>query len=191
MPAHNQTAPGELEDVRRFVNSWSIPNQTRIETDQLPQWASDPQAWTRELSRCPLHPEDQLDTLLELRLALRESCANHDHDSEALNTWFDKVPLSAFIESIESVARLRLKPLQSTYRGHILALVANAIASGEWSRLKTCGDCQWAFYDHTRNGNKRWCGMSKGGPDGRACGTIAKVTAFRLRAADKARKAAE
>lgn len=186
MPVHNQIAPGELEEVRRFINTWSIPNQTRIETDELPHWASDPQAWARELSPCPLQSGDHLDTLLELRLALRKTCANHDHDSEALNIWFDKMPLSAFIESIEGLTHMRLKPAQRTYTGHILAIVANAIASGEWSRLKTCGDCQWAFYDHTRNGNKRWCGMSKGGPDGRACGTIAKVTAFRMRAAGKA-----
>ncbi|MGI4859348.1 MAG: CGNR zinc finger domain-containing protein [Janthinobacterium lividum] len=51
----------------------------------------------------------------------------------------------------------------------------------QWPRLKTCADCRWAFYDHTRNRSKRWCGMTKGGPDGRACGTIAKVGAYRAR----------
>jgi predicted RNA-binding Zn ribbon-like protein len=186
MQAHNQTAPGELEDVRRFLNSWSIPNQTRVATDELPRLSSDPQAWACELSPCPLRPGDPLETLLELRQALRKTCANHENDGEALNTWFSKVPLSACIESIGGRTRVRLKPAHSTYTGHILAIVANAIASGEWLRLKTCGDCQWAFYDHTRNGNKRWCGMSKGGPEGRACGTIAKVAAFRKRAAGKA-----
>ncbi|WP_429448818.1 CGNR zinc finger domain-containing protein [Paraburkholderia sp. 40] len=40
--------------------------------------------------------------------------------------------------------------------------------------------------DHTRNGSKRWCSMTKGGPDGRACGTIAKVAAYRAREATKA-----
>lgn len=186
MQTHNQIAPGELEDVRRFINSWSIPNQTRIETDELPQWASDPQVWARELSPCPLQPGDHLDTLLELRAALRRTCAKHDQDGAVLDTWFSKVPLLASVDSIEGVTTLRLQPAQRTYTGHILAIVANAVASGHWSRLKTCGDCQWAFYDHTRNGSKRWCGMSKGGPDGRACGTIAKVSAFRMRAAGMA-----
>ncbi|WP_371916672.1 CGNR zinc finger domain-containing protein [Pseudomonas sp. ATCC PTA-122608] len=70
---------------------------------------------------------------------------------------------------------------------YILAIVANAINCAQWSRLKTCGDCQWAFYDHTRSASKRWCGMSKGGPQGRACGTIAKVRAFREREVRKVR----
>jgi predicted RNA-binding Zn ribbon-like protein len=186
MQAHNQTAPGELEEVRRFINSWSIPNQTRIETDELPRWASDPQAWARELSPCSRQSDDDLDTLLALRRALRDTCAHHEGDGKALNVWFSQVPLLAAIESGDSMSHVRLKPAHGTYTGHLLAIVANAIAAGEWARLKTCGDCQWAFYDHTRNGSKRWCGMSKGGPDGRACGTIAKVTAFRKRAADKA-----
>jgi predicted RNA-binding Zn ribbon-like protein len=68
----------------------------------------------------------------------------------------------------------------------MVTAVAQAVASGEWLRLKTCPDCQWAFYDHTRNGSKRWCGMTKGGPDGRACGTIAKVSAYRERAREAA-----
>ena len=88
--------------------------------------------------------------------------------------------------SVGGVTTLSVISAEATYVGHILAAVANAIASGAWSRLKTCGDCQWAFYDHTRNGSKRWCGMTKGGPNGRACGTIAKVSAFRSRAAAKA-----
>jgi predicted RNA-binding Zn ribbon-like protein len=75
----------------------------------------------------------------------------------------------------------QLTPAQNTFAAHTLAIVANAINGAQWARLKTCDDCQWAFYDHTRSANKRWCGMSKGGPQGRACGTIAKVRAFRER----------
>ena len=185
MPASNQPAPGELEEVRRFINSWSIPNQTRIEKDELPLWACDPWAWARELSPYPMQPDDDLDTLRQLRLDVRRTCANHHHDSEALNIWLTRTPLLGCIESIDGLTTLRLEPAQPTYAGRIIATVANAIASGQWSRLKTCGDCQWAFYDYTRSGNKRWCGMTKGGPEGRACGTIAKVSAFRKRAASK------
>ena len=42
-------------------------------------------------------------------------------------------------------------------------------------RLKACPDCRWVFYDNSRNGSKRWCGMYAGEEGGRACGTIAKV----------------
>jgi hypothetical protein len=183
----SQAAPGDLEYVRRFINTWSIPNQTRVETDVLPLLVSDEQAWAHELSPYPRNASDNLETLLTLRSDLRKTCANHDFDSEVLNAWFKQVPLRVRLESDDGLTTMRLEPVQATYTGHILAIVANAMASGEWSRLKTCGDCQWAFYDHTRNGKKRWCGMSKGGPEGRACGTIAKVSAFRQRAAEKAK----
>jgi hypothetical protein len=54
-----------------------------------------------------------------------------------------------------------------------------AVADGQWQRLKACPDCRWVFYDHTRNASKRWCLMHAGGPDGRACGTIAKLRQYR------------
>ena len=185
MQSHNQVAPGNLESVRRFINTWSIPNDTRIETDCLPLLASDPDAWHRDLSRCPRHSTDSLDTLTALRRDLRKSCDGSDVNSEQLNAWFHRVALFVQVESDAVTSTLSVKPADGTYIAHVLAAVANAVASGEWSRLKICGDCQWAFYDHTRNGSKRWCGMTKGGPNGRACGTIAKVSAFRSRAAAK------
>jgi predicted RNA-binding Zn ribbon-like protein len=37
------------------------------------------------------------------------------------------------------------------------------------------------FYDHSRNGRRTWCAMYAGTPDGRACGTIAKVRTYRRR----------
>jgi CGNR zinc finger/Putative stress-induced transcription regulator len=59
------------------------------------------------------------------------------------------------------------------------AAVVSAISAGTWTRLKACPDCHWVFYDNTRNGSKRWCLMYAGGPEGRACGTIAKVRRYR------------
>lgn len=187
MQQHNQVAPGDLEEVRRFINTWSIPNQTRIEEDALPLLVEDPQAWASELSTYPRQPADSLKKLRALRQVLRHACASADEQDQALNHWLSRYPLLAQRQFSDGLPHLRLAPAQTRYAGHLLAIVANAIAAGHFSRLKTCGDCQWAFYDHTRSGTKRWCGMSKGGPQGRACGTIAKVSAFRQRAADRAR----
>jgi hypothetical protein len=184
---HNQAAPGDLEEVRRFINTWSIPNQTRIATDLLPPLVCDPMAWERELSMFPLQSRDSLETLLALRTDLRRTCADHSADRDALNPWFERTPLIALVRSTNGSTAIELKPSQNTYMAYILAIVANAISCGHWSRLKACGDCKWTFYDHTRSANKRWCGMSKGGPQGRACGTIAKVRAFREREVRKVR----
>ena len=65
----------------------------------------------------------------------------------------------------------------------MLAAVVAAVGAGTWKRMKACPDCRWVFYDSTRNGSKRWCLMYAGGPDGRACGTIAKVRRYRARQA--------
>ncbi len=46
--------------------------------------------------------------------------------------------------------------------GVVLAIAAGAMLDGTWQRLKICPgrDCDWAFYDHSRNQAGRWCSMS-------------------------------
>ncbi|WP_040692501.1 CGNR zinc finger domain-containing protein [Nocardia vinacea] len=58
----------------------------------------------------------------------------------------------------------------------LLADVATAVASGTWSRLKTCREpsCRWAFYDHSRNRGRTWCSMD-------VCGNRVKVRASHRR----------
>lgn len=188
MQPQHQAAPGDLEYVRRFINTWSIPNQTRTATDDLPLLARDAESWRGALSLHPPADKDSLEQLRELRSDLRKSCEGLDEANGLLNAWFSRVSLSVRVKSVEEGAsQLCVMPADGSYIAYILAAVANAISSGTWSRLKTCGDCRWAFYDNTRNGSKRWCGMTKGGVDGRACGTIAKVSAFRARAAARAK----
>ena len=65
----------------------------------------------------------------------------------------------------------------------VLDKLAHAVTTGHWNRLGACARCRRVFYDNTRNGGKRWCLMYAGGPDGRACGTIAKVRRYRTRQA--------
>lgn len=185
MPDHNQTAPGELEVVRRFINTWSIPNDTRQETDALPELARAPKMWHKEFPHQSLSRADSLVKLHRLRTDLRSACQGEASSSEALNEWFNSAALRLKTRRVGGAMKLNIESSEASFVGYLVAVVANAIASGEWARLKTCPDCRWAFYDHTRNGSKRWCGMTKGGPDGRACGTIAKVTAYRAREARK------
>jgi predicted RNA-binding Zn ribbon-like protein len=41
-------------------------------------------------------------------------------------------------------------------------MTAAAMLDGSFSRLKICPgpDCDWAFYDHSRNQSGRWCSMA-------------------------------
>jgi predicted RNA-binding Zn ribbon-like protein len=60
--------------------------------------------------------------------------------------------------------------------GQLLAIVAESMAEGTWSRLKACSDhgCQWAFIDRSKNRSGHWCSM-------RVCGNRAKARQFRER----------
>jgi predicted RNA-binding Zn ribbon-like protein len=186
MPDHNQIAPGELEAVRRFINTWSVPNDTREETDALPELARAAEVWRKEFPNQRLSRKDSLVRLQRLRADLRNACRGEASSDDTLNEWFNSAALLVKTRWVGGAMKLDIESSEASFVGYIVAVVANAIASGEWARLKTCPDCRWAFYDHTRNGSKRWCGMTKGGLGGRACGTIAKVTAYRAREAMKA-----
>lgn len=60
--------------------------------------------------------------------------------------------------------------------GTILAAVHHGMAEGTWDRLKACRseDCEWIFYDRSRNHSARWCTM-------KVCGNRNKARRFRAR----------
>ncbi len=60
--------------------------------------------------------------------------------------------------------------------GGVLAVVYDAVRDGTWSRLKTCRNCRWAFWDASRNRSATWCSMT-------LCGNRLKVRRYRARRA--------
>jgi predicted RNA-binding Zn ribbon-like protein len=58
----------------------------------------------------------------------------------------------------------------------LMAIVAAAVEHGRWERLKACPreECEWAFFDRSKNRSGRWCSME-------ACGNVEKAKAFRER----------
>jgi predicted RNA-binding Zn ribbon-like protein len=72
-----------------------------------------------------------------------------------------------------------LQPRAGGVPGALAALVvpvAEGGPDGSWRRVKACraGDCQWAFYDRSRNHSGVWCNMA-------VCGNREKVRAYRGR----------
>ena len=59
----------------------------------------------------------------------------------------------------------------------LLVPVVLARGDGSWGRVKACRapDCEWAFYDRSRNRSGVWCEMA-------VCGNRTKVRAYRARA---------
>jgi predicted RNA-binding Zn ribbon-like protein len=58
----------------------------------------------------------------------------------------------------------------------LLLVIRDAQRDGSWTRLKACAndECQWAFYDRSRNHGGTWCEMA-------ACGNKLKNRKFRAR----------
>lgn len=163
--SHRQDAPGRLEEVRDLLNTWLIPNDTRIPMDALDLYARQ-----RGL------PARDWPDLRRLRDDLRAAAEREARGEVALNAWVGQLRITPAIRDGE----LAFGPARGAV-AEFLGIVLEAVAKGQWNRLKACPDCRWVFYDHTRNASKRWCLMTAGGPDGRSCGSIDKVRRFRER----------
>jgi predicted RNA-binding Zn ribbon-like protein len=166
-------APGPLEHVRAFVNTRDVDE----ETDEL----SGPAELASWLGAHKLlgdsAPGDGGASVADVRRAveLREALRAHlrAHHGEPLQ--------AGAAEVLDEAARraaltVRFTSLDESALGRLLAVVAGAIEDGTWRRLKVCpaDDCQWAFYDESRNRSATWCDM-------KVCGNRAKVRTFRER----------
>ena len=175
-------APGALETVRSFVNTYDAGdgNEDLASPDDLLAW----------LARHDLlgEPGSSRATAADLRrgIDLREALRAHlrAHHGDALDAG-----AAGVLDAAARRARLTLRftgPDETALQpeaggvdgalGRLLAIVTSAIADGTWRRLKVCpaDDCQWAFYDESRNRSATWCDM-------RVCGNRAKVRGFRER----------
>jgi predicted RNA-binding Zn ribbon-like protein len=178
--AAETTLPRELAPIRALVNT--------VEIDTGEEQLSSPAAlrgWLAGqglLDASAVVGEADLGVAIELREALR-----------AMLRVNDGAPVDpAAVETVNRVAaglQLRvafdgdgdpgLRPGQDGVRGALAMLLAGipvARANGTWERLKACSalDCQWAFYDRSKNRSGRWCSMQ-------TCGNRTKTRAYRTR----------
>jgi predicted RNA-binding Zn ribbon-like protein len=179
MSAH-QPAPRQLDLVIDFVNTRDI----EAGTEEL----STPAALARWLAaRRLLDPagavsERELAATLRLREALRAVMLAHNGGPEdaAAERELEAVARRGRLEvQFPSADSLQLAPREAGVAGalaSLLAPVAHAIGDGSWRRVKACraGNCQWAFYDRSRNRSGTWCDMA-------VCGNRTKVRAYRRR----------
>lgn len=164
-----QVAPGALEQVRVLLNSWLIPNDTRVATDRLDELARS-QGWTA----------GEAAVARSFRDDLRDVVAGGPGESGRLNDWIGRLDVRPAVADGTLGFRHDAGPA-----GDFLAAVLESVSAGTWRRLKACPDCRWVFYDNTKNGSKRWCLMQASGPVGRGCGDIAKVRRYRERHASR------
>jgi predicted RNA-binding Zn ribbon-like protein len=114
-----------------------------------------------------------LGRLRELRASLRELVERPGADAASLDAFVAAAPVRRRIAGGEVV----LEPVRRDWTWALSEIAASFLPLlAEPSRLKTCAnhDCQWSFYDASKNRSRRWCGAS-------SCGNADKVRRFRAR----------
>lgn len=172
-------APEPLRLVQAFVNTVDI----EADDEQL----TTPAALRRWLAgeglagRSVQVDESALRRALVVREAIRDRLVA-DHGSRP------DVAATATLDRAARTARIRLRFADGGWRlmpeaagvdgalGRILAVAAQAMADGSWSRLKACrmANCRWVFYDASKNRSGTWCSMA-------ICGNRQKGRRFRSR----------
>jgi predicted RNA-binding Zn ribbon-like protein len=178
-------APGELELIRRFVNTRDIEegSDELDSPDSLLTWFAG-----MDLLDEATADEKDLERALALREGIRDLLlANNGEEIETvsiseLNRAARNVCLTV---RFDDDGRATLEPESSgvpAALGRILAAVVRATQEGSWGRLKVCTNdaCQWAFYDHSKNRSGKWCTME-------VCGNRMKARTFRQRQASRKR----
>ena len=168
-------APGDLDLVRRFVNTLDIETGD----DDLGS-SAEARAWLGgEGWRATVGKREHVE-LVQVREAIRDlvSLRGTDADGNAVAT-FDAIarrhPLVLQLSSPEVLAPSSERGVDG-FVGRVLAIVAAAELDGSWDRMKACANhgCRWLFYDHSRNRSRTWCSMD-------ICGSQAKMRAYRDR----------
>jgi predicted RNA-binding Zn ribbon-like protein len=177
--------PHELELTIDFVNTLDIESgsEALATTDGLADWLH-----THGLLSPGGAAVDEAERLqaVSLREALRSLMLSNnggpceDRASAALELAARRGDLGVHFAPGHSVS---IAPAEQGVAGalaRVLVPVAQAIGDGSWQRVKACRapDCQWAFYDRSRNHSGVWCDMA-------VCGNRTKVRAYRERAPRK------
>jgi predicted RNA-binding Zn ribbon-like protein len=182
MTAEETRISGDIELVSSFVNTLE-KNVTRPDEESLDSPAA-LRAWMSEHgipAGDDLGPAD-LDRAIEFREAMRLLLlANNvgELDAGTLRGLRDAADEGLIRVEVrddgEAFARPAREGVPALF-ARLLAAVADAQCAGNWDRLKACAadDCQWAFYDSSRNHSRTWCSME-------VCGNRAKTRAYRAR----------
>jgi predicted RNA-binding Zn ribbon-like protein len=178
--APEKTAPEPLDLVQRFVNSVDLEDgdEELTSPDALREWlvSRDLMAAGERVTQADL--ARAIDVREGLR-ALMLANNGHELDTERVGR-LDRAAQRAGVRMQFAANREpELVPEAGGLDGAIgrlMAIVAAAVAHGEWERMKACPSetCEWAFYDKSKNRSGRWCSMA-------SCGNQEKARAFRAR----------
>ena len=184
----SKAAPGQLALVQDFINTLDV-------VPRAEERLSDPSALARWLAQRQLLSRGQRLTpadvrhAVEVREALRDLLVMNSGQRprpEAIQTLSRAARGSQVMVGFDAAGEATLAPLSGGLDaaiGKLIAIVAESMLEGTWSRLKPCADatCRWAFYDSSKNRSGSWCSMA-------SCGNRCKARRYRTRATHGARR---
>jgi predicted RNA-binding Zn ribbon-like protein len=176
-----KAAPGPLRLVQALVNTVERPDGS----DRLAEVA-DARPWLVENRLLMQHAEltvADLGLVRGVREALRallvQNAGGPTPPDTALAALREIASTGTVRACLAGDGEVRLAAAGDAVRDllvDLLLIVRDAQRDGTWAQLKACAndECQWAFYDKSRNHGGTWCEMS-------ACGNKLKNRAFRAR----------
>ncbi|HEY3142999.1 MAG TPA: CGNR zinc finger domain-containing protein [Acidimicrobiales bacterium] len=173
-----------VERVRSFVNTYELhEDEDRLRTPaDLLGWFEEMDLLDETAPGPPKVTTADLDLAHQLRATLRDllrskrdGVPTESHAAHEVEELSAELPLRVVLWSD---GQPYLVPAVAGARhalARILAAVA-AMAPNNWERLKICAadDCEWVYYDSSRNHSRRWCSME-------GCGNRSKVRTYRTR----------
>jgi predicted RNA-binding Zn ribbon-like protein len=171
-PGGRPKAPGRLQLLQRFINTWNHdfpPHWDRLGT---PRKAS---TWLRQkgliAAGSHISAADAV-RLRELREAIRSLVVANPGppDPTAVEILRAASRTAGVIVTADDDGRTHLEPQRAGIDGAVatlLSIMHEAQLTDDWRRLKACRQCRYAFYDRSKNRSAAWCAMS-------ICGNRAK-----------------
>jgi predicted RNA-binding Zn ribbon-like protein len=175
-PGGRPKAPGRLELLQRFINSYNHDFPRDWDRIGTPEKAH---TWMREKGLVaaddPIADAD-VERLRELREALRAlAIANRRGEpGDAAQVIRRASGAAELAVAIDDDGRTTLEPMRAGVDGAVatlLGILHEAQLTGHWSRMKACRQCEYAFFDRSKNRSAAWCAMS-------ICGNRTKNRAY-------------
>jgi predicted RNA-binding Zn ribbon-like protein len=176
-PGGRPKAPGRLELLQRFINSYNHDFPREWDRIGTPERA---QAWLR--AKRLVAPDVEVSDadvvrLRELREAIRALViANQGgRPAAAAAETVRKASRAAQLGvAIDDAGQTALEPAGGGVDGAVatlLGILHEAQLTGHWARMKGCRQCGYAFFDRSKNRSAAWCAMS-------ICGNRTKNRAY-------------
>jgi predicted RNA-binding Zn ribbon-like protein len=171
-PGGRPKAPGRLALLQRFINTHNHdlpPEWDRLGT---PEAAQEWLRTARLIGRGEAVPAAEAARLRGLREALRalviagRATAPDPAAVEVVRAAAGSARLAIALDAGGRTALVGEGPAAI-----LLGIVHEAQLTGEWSRMKACRSCEYAFYDRSKNRSAAWCAMA-------ICGNRTKNRAY-------------